>query len=213
MTTRFRLLSLRNRSLRKTLLSAGVTVLLTAGALIGAVGPSRAATSEPCDIYAAAGTPCVAAHSMVRALYGAYNGSLYQVKRASDSTTLDIGLLAAGGIANAAAQDTFCASTTCIITKIYDQSGRGNTLTIEAAGGAGAADVGAPADALPVTVGGHTVYGLEISAGMGYRDDATSGVATNGAAEGMYMVTSGTHVNGACCFDYGNAETSNNDPG
>ena len=35
-----------------------------------------------------------------------------------------------------------------------------------------------------VTVGGHQVYGLEISAGMGYRDNSTSGVATNGAAEG-----------------------------
>ena len=40
---------------------------------------------------------------------------------------------------------------------------------------------------------------------------STSGVATNGAAEGMYMVTSGTHVNGSCCFDYGNAETNNKD--
>jgi len=39
-----------------------------------------------CDIYAAASTPCVAAHSTTRALYGAYSGSLYQVKRASDST-------------------------------------------------------------------------------------------------------------------------------
>ena len=28
-----------------------------------------------------------------------------------------------------------------------------------------------------------------------------------------YMVTSGTHANGGCCFDYGNAETSNNDTG
>jgi len=38
-------------------------------------------------------------------------------------------------------------------------------------------------------------------------------VAKNGAPEGMYMVTSGTHVNGGCCFDYGNAETSGNDTG
>jgi hypothetical protein len=48
---------------------------------------------------------------------------------------------------------------------------------------------------------------------MGYRNDATSGVAVNGQAEGIYMVTSGTHVNGQCCFDYGNAEVSNNDTG
>jgi hypothetical protein len=29
----------------------------------------------------------------------------------------------------------------------------------------------------------------------------------------MYMVTSGTHVNSSCCFDFGNAETNNNDNG
>src|SRR5215469_13575404 len=29
----------------------------------------------------------------------------------------------------------------------------------------------------------------------------------------MYMVTSGTHVNDQCCFDYGNAEVSNTDTG
>ncbi|MEU6536783.1 alpha-L-arabinofuranosidase B [Streptomyces sp. NPDC047000] len=195
------------------------------GALLGALAlvlglsigfgapPAAAAGSLPCDVYASAGTPCVAAHSLARALYASYGGSLYQVQRASDGATANIGLLATGGYANAAAQDSFCSGTTCIITKIYDQSARHNDLTVEGAGGAGAADVGAPADALPVTVGGHQVYGLEISAGMGYRDNSTSGVATNGGAEGMYMVTSGTHVNGSCCFDYGNAETNNKDTG
>jgi hypothetical protein len=29
----------------------------------------------------------------------------------------------------------------------------------------------------------------------------------------MYMVTSGTHFNDRCCFDYGNAETNNLDDG
>ena len=31
-------------------------------------------SAAPCDIYAAGGTPCVAAHSMTRALYSAYAG-------------------------------------------------------------------------------------------------------------------------------------------
>jgi hypothetical protein len=31
----------------------------------------------PCDIYAAAGNPCVAAHSTTRALSASYNGLLY----------------------------------------------------------------------------------------------------------------------------------------
>ena len=36
--------------------------------------------SGPCDLHSAGGTPCVAAHSTVRALYGSYSGSLYQVQ-------------------------------------------------------------------------------------------------------------------------------------
>jgi non-reducing end alpha-L-arabinofuranosidase len=191
----------------------GAAVALVLGAVSGTAGTSYAAGSLPCDIYSAAGTPCVAAHSTVRALYSGYDGPLYQVQRASDSAFTDIGLRQAGGVANAAAQDAFCAGTSCLITKIYDQSPEHNDLTIEAAGGAGAADRGAPADALPVTVDGQTAYGVEISAGMGYRDDSTHGVAVNGQPEGMYMVASGTHVDNACCFDYGNAETNNDDTG
>ena len=188
-------------------------VSIIAGMLGVSAPQAHAATSLPCDIYAAAGTPCVAAHSTVRALYAAYDGSLYQVQRRSDSTTLNIDPLAAGGYADAAAQDSFCADTSCIITEIYDQSGEGNNLTIERAGSNGGQDHGANAVALPITAGGHEAYGVYVSAGVGYRDDSTSGVATDGAAEGMYMVTRGTHVNSGCCFDYGNAETTNSDNG
>ena len=53
--------------------------------------PARAATPEPCDIYASGGTPCEAAYSTTRALFEAYDGPLYQVQRASDSTYLNIG--------------------------------------------------------------------------------------------------------------------------
>src|SRR5688572_25261149 len=75
--------------------------------------PASAAGTGPCDIYAAGGTPCVAAHSTVRALYGSYGGNLYQVRRSSDNATRDITVLAAGGTANAATQDAFCAGTSC----------------------------------------------------------------------------------------------------
>nr|WP_020638482.1 alpha-L-arabinofuranosidase B [Amycolatopsis balhimycina] len=192
------------------LLAAAAALVL---ASLTTASTASAATSLPCDIYGAAGTPCVAAHSTTRALYAAYNGPLYQVQRASDSARTTIGLLAAGGYANAAAQDSFCAGTTCIITEIYDQSPRHNDLTIEGPGGAGGQDTGVPADALPVTAGGHQVYGASFSGRMGYRDNTTSGVAVNGQPEGMYMITSGTHVNDRCCFDYGNAETNNLDTG
>ncbi|MBT0771597.1 AbfB domain-containing protein [Kineosporia sp. J2-2] len=200
------------------------TGLLMAAALLAAAGltlpttGAQAATTQPCDLYATGGTPCVAAHSTTRALYGAFTGSLYQVRRASDGTTLDVKPLAAGGVANAASQDTFCSGTTCLITKIYDQSGRGNVLTQAPPGGFQGPDVNgydnlAGADAAPVTVGGQKAYGVFVSPGTGYRNNNTSGIATGDQAEGMYAVLDGTHYNGGCCFDYGNAETSSLDTG
>ena len=202
------------RRLRRILLVVGGMLALIVGALVGpGTGTSRAATSLPCDIYAAAGTPCVAAHSTVRALYAAYNGPLYQVKRASDNTTTNIGTLTAGGYANAAAQNSFCSGTSCIITEIFDQSPEHNNLTIAGPGGNGGQDVGANAAALPVMAGGQQVYGVYVTPGVGYRDNATTGVATGAQPQGEYMVASGTHVNGGCCFDYGNAETNSRDNG
>ncbi len=108
-----------------------------------------------CDIYAAGSTPCVAAFSTVRALYGAYSGNLYQVTRA-DNTTENIGVVSPGGVANAATQDTFCSGTTCTISIIYDQSGKGNDLTKAPKGGQFGpnADIEAVANALPITIGG-----------------------------------------------------------
>ncbi|KDR82073.1 hypothetical protein GALMADRAFT_90610 [Galerina marginata CBS 339.88] len=168
----------------------------------------------PCDIYASGGTPCVAAHSTTRALYSAFSGSLYQVKRSSDSATTNIAPLSAGGVANAAAQDAFCAGTSCVISIIYDQSGRGNHLTQAPAGGAaGGPDNLAPATGAPVTLNGQKAYGVFIAPGTGYRNNKASGTATGDEPEGIYAVLDGTHFNGGCCFDYGNAETSSKDTG
>ncbi|SHN15514.1 arabinofuranosidase catalytic domain-containing protein [Actinacidiphila paucisporea] len=202
------------RAARHRLVLAAGTVLALVLLCLGALpAGSQAADSRPCDIYAAAGTPCVAAHSTVRALFAGYNGPLYQVTRASDGATRDIGLLAAGGYADAAAQDSFCTSTGCTITRIYDQSSRHNDLTVEPAGTAGAADRPAQATALPLVAGGHKVYGVLVTPGIGYRHTDAAGVAVGGRPESMYMVTSGTHVNGGCCFDYGNAEHTVSDTG
>jgi len=275
----------------------------------------------PCDIYLAAGTPCVAAHSTVRALYTAYRGPLYEVKRSSDGTTRSI-TVSASGLADSSTQDAFCAAAlgstddplscfseepeaaklpnvcyggydvkteantsaacaakcladqkcvqfvkgsasygdphacrlsytctkptsflagfdgyqrnltkagcglpagSCTISQIFDQSGRNNHLSTAPAGGAhGAADNGANASALKLTVAGHVVYGAlfehgtgpgRAHSGTGYRCDNTSGVATGDAAETMYMVTGGKRYNAGCCFDYGNAETDNHADG
>ena len=170
-------------------------------------------SSLPCDEYEAYGTPCVAAYSMDRAMYAAYDGPLYQVQRASDNATTGIGLLSTGGYVNAAQQNSFCSGTTCTITEIYDQSPEANDLTIEGSGGAAGADHGANASALPITIDGNAAYGLDVTGQIGYRDDTTRGIAVKGQAEGMYMVASGTNVNSGCCFDFGNAETSNDDTG
>uniref|UniRef100_L2G2C9 Alpha-L-arabinofuranosidase n=1 Tax=Colletotrichum fructicola (strain Nara gc5) TaxID=1213859 RepID=L2G2C9_COLFN len=185
---------------------------------LGLAATGSLVSAGPCDIYSSGGTPCIAAHSTTRALYSAYSGSLYQVKRGSDGVTLNIAPLSAGGVANAAAQDTFCASTTCLITIIYDQSGKGNHLT-QAPGGAfkgpeaDGSDNLASAIGAPVTLNGQKAYGVFISPGTGYRNNKASGTATGDAAEGMYAVLDGTHYNGGCCFDYGNAETSSTDTG
>jgi hypothetical protein len=205
------------RSLAKTLARAAAAATLIAGAIAGGAataGSAHAAASGPCDIYASGGTPCVAAHSTTRALYAAYNGPLYQVRRSSDNATKDIGLLSAGGYADAAAQDSFCSGTTCVITVIYDQSGRNNNLT-QAPGGsaAGGPDNLAVATAAPTVVGGHKAYGVYIPPGTGYRNNHTNGIATGDNPEGMYAIFDGTHYNGGCCFDYGNAETDSRDDG
>ncbi|NUT21088.1 MAG: alpha-L-arabinofuranosidase [Hamadaea sp.] len=202
-------------------LRTAVLAVAAAAALVGAVtggGVSQAAGTGPCDIYAAGGTPCVAAHSTTRALYGSYNGALYQVRRSSDNTTRNIGLLAAGDYVDASQQDSFCAGTTCLITIIYDQSGRGNHLTQAPPGGfsgpaAGGYDNLANATAAPIMVGGHKAYGVYVSPGTGYRNNATNGVAKGDQPEGMYAIFDGTHYNGGCCFDYGNAETNSRDNG
>ncbi len=176
----------------------------------------------PCDIYAAGGAPCTAAHSTTRALYGSYNGPLYQVLRQSDGKTLDIGVVPSsasdpGGYADAAKQDAFCANTTCWISIVYDQSGHKNDLTQAPPGPAGTpmamgGSNNVPiADWAPITIMGHKAYGIFIAPGMGLRNDNPHGTAVDDQAEGQYWVVNGHHYNSGCCFDYGNAETDSRD--
>ncbi|BBJ37634.1 hypothetical protein SSPO_003520 [Streptomyces antimycoticus] len=108
------------------------------------------------------GTPCVAAHSTVGALYGSYSGSLYQVRRSSDNATRDIGVLAPGGVANAAAQDSFCAGTSCVITAVYDQSGHGNDLWYQGSAQVPGSSQSRPAKATSesLTAGGTKAYSV-----------------------------------------------------
>jgi hypothetical protein len=183
---------------------------------------TQARPQGPCDIYDAAGTPCVAAHSTTRALYAGYTGPLYQVTRRSDGRTLDIGVVGTGeasradtgGYADGAAQDAFCADTICVISRLYDQSGHGNDLHQAPAGplfpgpAKGAFDTQPLADMAPVTLAGHKVYGVYIIPGMGFRNNDATGLAVGDEPEGIYYVVDGTHYDSGCCFDYGNASTN-----
>ena len=184
--------------------------------------------ATPCDILAAAGNTCVAAHSTVRVIYPGYTGPLYQVCKGTavagpnsctNGTTMDIGSV--DGYADSASQDTFCTGGTCTISIIYDQSPKKNDLMPAPPGGAKAsADNPANATDLKTTLNGHEVYGVYIKPGMGYRAGCTgcgvataNGTATGDEAETVYMVTTKNGLVDGCCFDYGNAETDSHDDG
>jgi len=162
-------------------------------------------------------------------VFGGYTGPLYQVCRGASApgpnscpggNTRDIGIVE-GGYADAAAQDAFCAGGSCTISIIYDQSPNNNDLRPAPAGGAkNTPDNPAIATDLPITLGGHNVYGVFFKPGMGYRAGCTGcgtpvpiGIAVDDEPETEYMVTSQNGLVNGCCFDYGNAETTSRDDG
>lgn len=109
------------------------------------LGPAPAATSSavagtssitatgipiligPCDIITSGGQTCVAAHSVTRRMFGSYAGALFQLTRASDSTTQDVSTTA-NGMVNLSTVTTFCLATDCWFSSIYDQAGNANHL-------------------------------------------------------------------------------------
>ena len=194
---------------------------------LGAAAPaSAAASSLPCDVYAAGGTPCEAAYSTTRALFAAYDGPLYQVQRSSDGSYLNIAPESTGGVVNSAPQVSFCSGTSCTITEIYDQTSNGNNMPISqgtacsgcssgiSGPGPSGSDIGSPAMALPVTVDGQQAYGALFDAqGTGYRIDDAKNVPTGSQPEGIYMMTSSNVTSNGCCFDFGSAEANDSDDG
>ncbi len=186
------------------------------GAAGGSAG-GAAATEGPCDIYAAGETPCVAAYSTVRRLSSKYTGPLYQVRKGgektgSGGTTQDIGTDSAG-FADGAAQDAFCGNDACRVSKLYDQSGKGNDLTVAKkgcyTGTAMEDDYESNAKGRSLTVSGRKVYALFMNPHEGYRNNNGTGIPTGSASQGLYLVADGKRIGSACCWDFGNASKDN----
>jgi hypothetical protein len=143
----------------------------TGGSTAGTGGGGSGIGERPCDIYADAEVPCVAAYSTVRTLLSTYTGPLYQLRKGgpdpntgSGGTTMDIGLTA-NGFADVTAHEAFCSGNEpCTFSVLYDQSGRGNDLTVGKAGcyegTAAEDDYESDAKRRPLTVGGNEVYAL-----------------------------------------------------
>jgi hypothetical protein len=182
----------------------------SAGGGQGGSGGSPPTGMQPCDIYKAANNTCVAAHSTIRALFSAYAGNLYQIERASDKTTKDIPVKSPGGYADSAQQEAFCMGTTCTILRVYDQSEHGNFIEAEIPGstvGGAQGQKAANAAQESLTVGGNKVYSLYTRPQQAYwRDGSKSGMPLGAEPQGIYMVTSGKHVSGGCCYNYGNGQ-------
>jgi hypothetical protein len=204
--SKIKLVRFRNESaVGRVLLRVGLVLL-----------PAATHAAGPCDLYAAAGTPCVAAHSTTRALFAAYNGPLYQVRRTSDGTTKDIGLVAAGGVVKIATQDSFLNGKAGTISIIYDQTTNHNDLKKSGVMTwlkSGASEASATAGQMKMD--GRTAYGIAINAyaAVAYSCMKTKAVATGNQAESIYMVVDGKRYSSSCCFDYGNSETTGVDDG
>ncbi len=183
------------------------------------LGGAPPGSTGPCDIYAEADTPCVAAYSMVRRILSTYSGPLYQVRSGSSAQNTGSGgevhdiPMTADGFADKAAQDAACGGTTCTVSLLYDQTGNENNLPVAKGGRTDGGqwadddDFESIANAGPLTVGGHQVYSLYMDQRQGYRTPV--GVRGNQMpreqeAQGIYMLADGTHYGTACCWDFGN---------
>ena len=126
-----------------------------------------------------------------------------------------------GGFADSSAQDSFCSGSSCTIFRVLDQTGNGNFLeaqtpeTVLGTGGnahpGNSGMTAANAEAESLTVGGYPVYSLFTRPAQAYWNDGSqTGMPLGAEPQGIYMVTSGTHFNGGCCYDYGNGQLDRN---
>jgi len=151
---------------------------------------SAAAAEGPCDILGAAGNPCVAAHSTVRALFAKYDGPLYNVSR-PDGTSKNIGLLSPGGFADKKSHDEFCSKMDCVISNVFDQSHCCGQCAAPGGNHLGQRHNLINASRHSITVGKAKtpVYGMWFDPGFGMHVDNTTGIATGNDPETIYAVS------------------------
>ena len=174
-------------------LAAGVALaLLPIGVVFAMTTTAQAAPARrhrpqgPCDIYAAPAPPawpptaprgrCTPPTTARSTRSGACRTTRSRTSASSGPARCRSRM--PGGYADAAAQDAFCANTTCVITKIYDQSPNHNDLTQAPRGAFSGPAMGGfdnlpIADMAPITISGHKAYGVFIEPGMGLRDNDT----------------------------------------
>ena len=188
-----------------------------------ATGAAPSRPQGPCDIYAAAGDPCVAAHSTTRALYASYSGPLYQVLRQSDGKTLNIGvvqpprLLTRCGRIRRRCRAGYLLCQHLLLDhddlRSVSEAQRSRSSPPRRLQRSGYGRLQQPAHSRHGSGDGHGPQGLRRlrEPGMGLRRTTSKGTAVDDQAEGQYWVVNGLHFNNGCCFDYGNAEIDSRD--
>ena len=146
---------------------AGACGNLTEGSCRGAKGVAKAAVEKLClgknsctvvaDIQHMNGgaDPC---YGVAKSIAVEVQCSTPVPPSRGDGKTLTINASAAGGFADSASHDAFCAGTKCVFWTVFDQTPNGNHLQYRA--NAMPWTIPADASADPLTVGGHKVYGL-----------------------------------------------------
>ena len=150
---------------------------------------------------------------MTRALFAAYNGNLFQVRRASDAKTQDIGVASMGGQVDLTTLNTFCTGTTCAVSKLYDQAGNGNDMSQATA-------ANQPAVQFWTTLDGTTKLPMAVSTNRQWLRNRlqTKKIPTGSKPQTEYMVVHAAFAGAiagtnGCCYDYGNMETQITDDG
>jgi hypothetical protein len=155
---------------------------------------------------------------MTRAMFASYSGPLFKALRVSDNQEKDIGVVAAGGLGDFSALNTFCSGTTCKVTTLYDQSGNSNDMwrgdtTANAPGTPKLCDLMdieywqmSDGTKVPIALehGWESNLVWKGTAQCLRNRDKTKNMPKGATPETQYAIFHAKYVNNNCCFNYGN---------